>query len=287
MKVIQATAKGMCFGVRDAVDLAMRRDDAPEITIWGELVHNEFVLDELDAKSYAITPESARKGLPATDKVLITAHGISDKERRRLTAAGKTLIDTTCPLVRRVHGAARELERDGCLVIVIGRPGHVEVRGIVGDLRRYRVVAGCQDVKRWRSRKIGVVCQSTVMAAYAREIVACIEKRNPRASVRFLDTICDPTKQRILALEALIPRADAVVVVGGKNSNNTRQLVQLAMERGARVLHVQGPEDLAAEWFAGCDVVGLTAGTSTLDWTIARVHHALTSIPSTGPESVS
>ncbi len=279
MKVLEAVEKGMCFGVRDALDVALRTEAASEVTVWGELVHNEAVLAKLRDRGFAMRGEAQREELPETTRVLVTAHGVSDAERRRLEHAGKVLIDTTCPLVRRVHEAARRLHDEGRLVVVIGKPGHVEVRGIVGDLARFAVVPERAAVRPWNEARIGVVCQSTVQEDVARDVLRAIEERNPESDVRYVDTICSPTKQRILALEALLPECDAVVVVGGRHSNNTRQLVQLCSRRGVRAVHVQGAADLQPAWFAGCRVVGLTAGTSTLDDTIAEVRRALARIP--------
>src|SRR4051794_33412675 len=105
MRVVLAEVQGMCFGVRDALQTLGRIERPDEVAIHGELVHNEAILGRLRARGFAMAEEATR-ALPATDKVLITAHGISDRERRRLHDAGKHLIDTTCPLVARAHGAA-------------------------------------------------------------------------------------------------------------------------------------------------------------------------------------
>src|SRR5947208_3563901 len=124
MEIIRASAMGMCFGVRDALRVADAVAEPALVTIHGELVHNEEVLADLERRGFSATPESARSAIPEGPAVLITAHGISDRERRRLREAGKALIDTTCPLVRLVHEAARRFEREGDFVVVIGRRGH-------------------------------------------------------------------------------------------------------------------------------------------------------------------
>lgn len=105
MRVIRSEVMGMCFGVRDALDMIDDVGQPEEVTIHGELVHNETVLRELDARGFRHTPENRRNGIPTTPKVLITAHGISHTQRRRLRDAGVELLDTTCPLVRKVHDA--------------------------------------------------------------------------------------------------------------------------------------------------------------------------------------
>jgi 4-hydroxy-3-methylbut-2-en-1-yl diphosphate reductase len=278
MDVIRASEMGMCFGVRDALRVVERIEDPTRVTILGELVHNEAVTRNLAGRGFVHMPEHSREAIPSSPEVLITAHGLSDVTRARLLLAGKTLIDTTCPLVRAVHEAAMKLSRAGCFVVVIGRPGHVEVEGIIGDLYRYTVVQTAGEVACYEADPIGVVCQSTTTPFDARHILRNIEAKNPGKTIHFVDTICRPTRDRQRALEAMVDQVDAVVVVGGAHSNNSRQLARLAESRGLPVLHVQSAADLEHAWFAGFRTVGLTAGTSTLDSTIDEVHRALLEI---------
>jgi 4-hydroxy-3-methylbut-2-enyl diphosphate reductase len=272
----------MCFGVRDAL-AALRAVDRPgEVTIHGELVHNEVVLTQLGRRGFGMMTEADRQGLPETPVVMITAHGVSEVERQRLQAAGKQLMDTTCPLVVRVHRAAQDLQAEGCHVLVIGRRGHVEVQGIVEDLSGYDVIQSVEEVHRYPHARLGVVCQTTTPERTARAVLAAIRACNPHADVRFRDTVCYPTKEHQKALERLLAEADAVVVVGGRNSNNTRELVALCRERKRPAFHVQGAADLDPNWFADCRTIGLTAGTSTLDETIEEVRQALLRMPGEG-----
>lgn len=281
MKVIRARAMGLCFGVRDALAAAAARTDAAQVTIWGELVHNEEVLERLRAQGFAMTAERERP-VPATDAVLLTAHGVSRVDRVVLQRAGKKLIDTTCPLVVRAHDAARQLQEDGCHVVVIGRPDHVEVRGLVGDLWSYDVVARVEDVRCYSHARLGVVCQTTTNEGLARDVLATVRTQNPAAEIHFADTICEPTRQRIRAVVELATQCAVVVVVGGANSNNTRQLVALCEANGSKAYHVQTAADLDQAWFDGCAVVGVTAGTSTLDATVDTVVAALERIEPIG-----
>lgn len=278
MDVVVAEVTGMCFGVRDALGVIAGVPDPGRVTIHGQLVHNEVVLQRLARRGFGAADEADRDRLPDTPTVLITAHGVSDRERSRLAAAGKDVIDTTCPLVRRAHAAAIKLRDAGYHVLVIGRPGHVEVRGIVEDLPAYDVVPDPAAVRAYPAAKLGVVCQTTTPPRLAAAVRAEIERRNPHAEVRFVDTVCHPTKDHQRALEQLLPGVDAVVVVGGANSNNTRELVRLAAERGTPAYHVRDAGDVRPEWFAGCRRVGLTAGTSTLDETIREVRERLEAI---------
>jgi 4-hydroxy-3-methylbut-2-enyl diphosphate reductase len=282
MRVLQAEVLGMCFGVRDALKALQAIDRPEEVTIHGELVHNEVVLTQLGRRGFGMTRESDRNGLPETPTVLITAHGISDRERMRLRAAGKRIVDTTCPLVERVHRAAQALQAEGYHVLVIGRRGHVEVQGIVEDLHSCDVIQAPEEVGRYPYDRLGVVCQTTTPERTVRAVREAIRARNPHAEVRFIDTVCHPTKDHQEALERVLGQVDAMVVVGGRNSNNTRELVALCRERNRPAFHVQGAADLDPAWFAGCRTVGLTAGTSTLDETIEEVRQALLRIDAGG-----
>jgi 4-hydroxy-3-methylbut-2-en-1-yl diphosphate reductase len=278
MKIIKADVLGMCFGVRDALAIIdeVRRPDG--VTIHGELVHNEKVLDDLGDRGFRMLGEKQRHALPMTSTVLITAHGVSNKERARLAQAGKQLIDTTCPLVTRAHSVAQKLQADGYHVLVIGKRGHVEVQGIVEDLASFDVIQSPDEVRSYPYPKLGVMCQTTTSVRHAEEIRAAIKAKNPHAEIRFIDTICHPTKDHQKALERLMDEVEAMVVVGGANSNNTRQLVLRCQARGLPAYHVQGPEDLRPEWFDDIEIVGLSAGTSTLDETIDAVEQALEQI---------
>ena len=252
MKILRAEELGMCFGVRDALHVLDQVSDPTAVTIHGELVHNPEVLRDLDRRGFTRSPEGERQ-VPEKPVVLVTAHGISERERTRLEAAGKQLIDTTCPLVQKAHAAAQQLQRQGCRVVVLGKRDHVEVLGIIEDLTDAIVVTTAANVATWPDAHLGVV-------------------------VHFADTICSPTKARVDALRALLPRIDALVVVGGHNSNNTKQLVASAAEQGVPALHIERASELDDQWFDGRAVVGLTAGTSTLARTIDEVHEALLAI---------
>jgi 4-hydroxy-3-methylbut-2-en-1-yl diphosphate reductase len=279
MRIIRADVLGMCFGVRDALEVVAGVAEPRRVTIFGQLVHNEIVQAQLSAQGFStLNPAAREMSLPESPVVLITAHGISNRERNRLESAGKQLVDTTCPLVERVHQAALALQAEGYHVLVIGRKGHVEVEGIVGDLDAFDVIEHADDVRTYSSHRLGIVCQTTVTERRVAELRDLIMARNADAEIRFVDTVCLPTKEHQRALERLIEAVDAVVVVGGRNSNNTLELVGRCREHGRPVLHVQSDADLDPAWFRGVARVGLTAGTSTLTATIDEVHRALVEI---------
>jgi 4-hydroxy-3-methylbut-2-enyl diphosphate reductase len=278
MRVIRADVLGMCFGVRDALAIMKRVDRPEDVTIHGELVHNPIVLNQLERRGFRTSSESNRASMTETPVVLITAHGVSDLERGRLESAGKRLIDTTCPLVVRAHRAAVTLRDDGYHVLLIGRKGHVEVRGIVEDLPSVDIIESEADIVTYPHNRLGIVCQTTTPERLVKSVRQAIEDLNPQAEIRFIDTVCLPTKDHQSSLERLLDRVEAMVVVGGRNSNNTRELVALCLEREIPTVHVQAASELDPIWFAAYETVGLTAGTSTLDSTIEEVERALNRI---------
>ena len=147
----------------------------------------------------------------------------------------------------------------------------MEVQGIVEDLSRSIVVESPDQIVDWNEPALGVVSQSTTTPELAQRCLARILELNSKADVRYMDTICRPTRQRQQALEALCQSVSLVIVVGGKHSNNTRQLAERCAELGCKAFQIESAQDLKAEWFAGLLAVGLTAGTSTPDETIEEV----------------
>ncbi len=279
MQIIRAKAMGMCFGVKDALETIDTLSDPQEVSIHGELVHNEVALERIRSRGVTMSAEDERETLSERPRLLITAHGISDPERERLQQAGKELIDTTCPLVKRVHKAAIDLHAEGRHVLVIGQPHHVEVRGITGSLPdNYTVVEQLEDVRDFGQPSLGVISQSTTSPVKSERMLAKIREANPTADIRPVDTICRPTRKRQEAVAELIEKVEALVVVGGSNSNNTREQARLAESRGLPAVHIQTAAELDPDWFRPFQVVGLSAGTSTLDDTIDEVFERMVQI---------
>jgi len=205
---------------------------------------------------------------------MVTAHGTSERSLARTRALGLTVVEATCPLVRVAHRAVAALARDGYHVVIVGQRDHVEVRGLTGDLDRdkFSVVLEDADVLALEEHpRIGVAAQTTQAVEKVRHVVDLIRRRFPQSEVRFIDTVCKPTKERQSAAIEMARQADVVIVVGGRSSNNTRELVKTCARYCARVHHVQTDADVRPEWFDGVEIVGLTAGTSTPDDVIDRV----------------
>jgi 4-hydroxy-3-methylbut-2-en-1-yl diphosphate reductase len=272
MKVIVAEHFGICFGVRDAIAQAHALAREGPLTILGELVHNPIVREQLRAQRV----QEQSNAIAATGRVMITAHGISDKQREALNKPGLEVADGTCPLVRYAHDQLKRLVRAGYFPVVIGLADHVEVRGLVGDFTDACVINEVADIRKLPPRCCyGIVSQTTQPIDRVRALVAEIARAHPNAKIRFVDTVCKPTKDRQLALKKLIAAAEVIVIVGGRQSNNTRQLVETCRAAGKRPLHIERPEELQPEWFRGVAVVGLTGGTSTLPETVEAVRRWL------------
>jgi (E)-4-hydroxy-3-methyl-but-2-enyl pyrophosphate reductase (IPP and DMAPP forming) len=270
MKVILAKHFGVCFGVRDALQQAEESAQRGELTILGEMVHNPIAKERLAAlgaiESSLDAPEARTK------RVMITAHGASDRAVAAWRDRGHEIIDGTCPLVHHAHEALRELVEQGDHPIVIGKRDHVEVRGLIGDFPDASVIEETPDIESLPSvSAFGVVAQTTQPIDRVRRLVDELKTNRPEAIVHFRDTVCQPTKNRQEALRALLSEVDAVVVIGGKNSNNTLQLLSTCRKAGTPSFHIERVEELRASWFEGFETVGVTAGTSTLRETVEAV----------------
>jgi 4-hydroxy-3-methylbut-2-enyl diphosphate reductase len=273
MKIIRAEHLGMCFGVRDAIALASETAKREPLTILGDLVHNEMVVAELRAQGIHLVQQPADVG---TRVVMVTAHGASERAMSETRGRGLTVLEATCPLVHAAHRAVARLVREGFYPVIIGKRDHVEVRGMTGDVDAFDVVLNEEDVMKLRERpRFGVVAQTTQPIDRVRHLVRLIRERFPRSEVCFIDTVCQPTKQRQNAAVELSQKCDLVIVIGGAHSNNTHELVKTCSRFCARVHHVQTAADLHERVFRAEDTIGITAGTSTPDSVIAEVEHRL------------
>jgi 4-hydroxy-3-methylbut-2-en-1-yl diphosphate reductase len=273
MKIIRAAHLGMCFGVRDAIALAKANSQARPLTILGELAHNPSVVADLKSAGLLIEEQVANV---TTTAVMITAHGASEKQMARIRQRGLEVLEGTCPLVHHAHRVVKQLAAQNFHPVIVGQRDHVEVRGLTEDLEHFDVVLTEQDVEQLAQRpRFGVAAQTTQPIAKVRHLVDLIGRRFPDSEVRFVDTVCQPTKQRQTAALELAGQADVVIVIGGANSNNTRELAAACRRVCDKVYHVQQAGDLRAEWLTEAQTVGITAGTSTPDWIVAEVERRL------------
>ena len=278
MKVTVAKSLGTCFGVRDAIAMAMDSSFKDQLTIIGELVHNPQTVQELRDNGVHIV-NALSPDIP-TPNVMITAHGAPDSLRQKAEAIGYKVHDASCPLVLQVHKAVHKFVHAGYHPVVIGQVNHVEVRGIVGDLEDITVIGDESEI--WKlegKRKMGIVSQTTQQIDKVQALVAKIRATFPDVDVQFKDTVCKPTKDRQVAVRELAAQVDLMIVIGGYNSANTKKLKLVCDEMGVEAYHIERADQLREEMFAGKEHVGITAGTSTPHHVIEEVYNAIIKMP--------
>jgi 4-hydroxy-3-methylbut-2-enyl diphosphate reductase len=277
VEVIRARQIGPCFGVRDAlgtVEAVLDEEDGRRITALGHIVHNPQAMERLAARGLEVDPDPSRP--EPGGKLVITAHGAPPATFEAAQTRGLEVVDTTCPLVKRVQDAGRQVAGSGRVLVVIGHGNHPEVRGVVGWAGGGHVVHDTDsalDVP--AGLDIGVVVQSTFPASALPPILNVLESR--AASVEVHDTRCPVVTLRQRAAAELAERVDVIVVVGGRGSANTNALVEHCAER-VPTHHVETPGELLPEWFAPGQKVGITSGTSTPDWLVDDVESVCRSL---------
>lgn len=273
MKVKVAKTAGFCMGVRRALELVLARSlkDSGPIYTYGPLIHNKQVVDLLELKGIkSITDLNKFNGLKS-GTIVIRAHGIPPDEKEEIVKKGLNILDATCPKVAKVQGIIKYYTGKGHSAIIVGDKGHAEVKGLVGYSKGpVYVIQEVEDVKGLPDmEKIVVVAQTTQNKSKYKEIIEAIGKRFPEAKI--FDTICDATNQRQEEVRRLARETDCVVVVGGYHSGNTKRLVQVAKEAGAKVFHVETEDDLDSNKLSEAKTAGVTAGASTPNWIIKKV----------------
>ncbi|MDP6231733.1 MAG: 4-hydroxy-3-methylbut-2-enyl diphosphate reductase [Nitrospinaceae bacterium] len=281
MKVSLANALGTCFGVQDAINLAMTPDFGADLTIVGQLVHNPQVNESLKKNGVSLVNDIDAMDQIKTKKVMITAHGAAETTKKKLSDAGHTVFDASCPLVMRVHKTIKSMVQKDYFPVVIGQQDHVEVKGIVGDLEDFLVINNMSDLEKIEQagkRRLGIVSQTTLQVEKAEHLVSKIRNLECVDEVYFVNTICQPTRDRQIAVRDLADQVDIMIVIGGYNSSNTKKLVQVCEEKNIQAYHIESFSQLEGDWFHNKNHVGITAGTSTPEYVINEVHEAILKI---------
>ncbi len=270
MRVKLAKTAGFCMGVRRALEMVLSEANKNEDSIYtyGPLIHNEQVMKLLESKG-VVTLREVRNLDKGT--LVIRAHGIPPQDRKLLKSSGLKVIDATCPRVARVQALIRYHTNKGYTAVIVGDKDHAEVIGLKGHGNgQAHVVSGLDEVSHLpHAEKVIVVAQTTQEKQSFDEIVKAVKMRFPGALI--FDTICDATRDRQDEVRAIAPQVDAIVVVGGYHSGNTRRLAQVAESTGLPVFYVETEEELDLTRLSSMEVVGVTAGASTPNWMIMRV----------------
>jgi len=269
MKILIAKDAGYCFGVRDAVNLAYETaEDHGDVYMLGHIVHNENVVKDLDEAGAKVVRKL--KDVPKGKPIMFRAHGTSTKVWEKAQKQNMNIIDATCPLVKEIHDEVIKLEKEGRKIIIIGDHGHDEVVGIASQIKDPIILATPDEAQKLRKmKKAGIVSQSTQTIENVQEIINILMTKV--FDLRFINTICFPTKRNQQQLKDLSEKCDVMVVIGSFTSANSNRLTQLALERNDRSYQVTSADDLNSDWFNESDVVGITAGASTPDNIIKNV----------------
>jgi 4-hydroxy-3-methylbut-2-enyl diphosphate reductase len=255
---------GFCWGVERALELAAEAvESAPgPVSTLGPLIHNPAVIAELESRGVRVI-SSVEEATGTGGTVIIRSHGVPGEVKERLAASGSTVVDATCRFVTSAQVKAERLREAGYFVVILGEKDHPEVLA----LRSYAgpdsvVVQSPHDLPAsLPSSRVGVVVQTTQTQQQLAELAGWLAPRCRELLV--YNTICSATEQRQSAAVAMAEEVEAVVVVGGKNSANTRRLAELCAARQPRTFHVESAAELDPTWFRGLKVVGVTAGAST------------------------
>jgi 4-hydroxy-3-methylbut-2-enyl diphosphate reductase len=270
MDVKIARTAGFCWGVRRTVDQVMEVADqrgGPVVTL-GPIIHNPQAVARMREKGVQTVNAIAEVADGTT--VVVRTHGAVRDEVARAEERGLEVVDGTCPYVKYPQAIAERLSADGYHIVIVGDANHAEIKGVVsyssGPCTVVKPGAEIPDIK---AKKVAVIAQTTCIGADFERVVGQLALRHKE--VRAVNTICNDTEERQADARALAAEVDAVVVVGGKNSANTRHLAEICREIQPRTWHVETEDELQPAWFRGCRTVGISAGASTPDWVVEGV----------------
>ena len=269
MKILLAKDAGYCFGVRDAVNMAYdTANEYDEVYMLGDIVHNETVVRDLAKAGTKVV--TSLNNVPKDKPVLFRAHGTDPNVWNDAKEKNLNIIDATCPLVIEIHEEIKKLEAEGRKTIIIGDHGHDEVVAIAAQVSDPIIISNQGEARTLRKmKKAGVVSQSTQMIENVQEIINILMEKV--FDLRFINTICFPTRRNHEQIKELATMCDMMIVIGSFTSANSKRLTQLALERNSRSYQVTSVNDLDQSWFKDSDVVGISAGASTPDKNIKEI----------------
>ncbi|MBI3770484.1 MAG: 4-hydroxy-3-methylbut-2-enyl diphosphate reductase [Deltaproteobacteria bacterium] len=278
MKIRKAIHAGYCWGVERALDIVTDTAAAhPGETVrtLGPIIHNPHVVQSLEEKGVQSVNDLDEMG---SGTVIIRTHGVPPETYEHAKAKGLNVVDATCPLVTLVQNKAKQLVQEGYHLVIFGNPRHPEVIGTIGHAGgKATVIEHPEDVEKVHlPKRVGVVVQTTQETELLAALLAHLAPRCKE--VKIFNTICNPTIERQEAARELARDVQVVIVVGGKNSSNTRHLAEVCREEGATAYHIEDATELDPQWVKGIENIGITAGASTPGWLMDQVVERLEKI---------
>ncbi len=267
MEIRLAENYGFCFGVKRAIEIA---EDSKNAYTYGPLIHNKDEINRLQ-ESFNVTTAHEIDELKNANKVIIRTHGIVKKELKELQESGKEIINATCPFVTKPQEIVQQMSEEGYKIVIFGDEKHPEVKGVKSyAVNEPLVVMDTSDLEKcYLGPKVAVVSQTTRKVKEFIKIVNYLMEHVKE--VRVFNTICNATFENQEAADKLSKEADVMIVIGGKNSSNTKQLYSIVQKNCSDSYHIELPEELDESWFKEKKLCGVTAGASTPDWIIQNV----------------
>lgn len=268
MELILAKYSGFCFGVKNAVKTIEKLiENNEKAYTLGPLIHNPQAVEKF--KNSGIVPADLKD--IEEGNVIVRTHGVGPSLIKQAKAKGLNVIDATCPFVKKVHKLAREISDKEFLTIIIGEPHHPEVEGIKAWCSgEVKIIENVEDARNfYTNKKTGIVVQTTQTEENVQKIVDVLKSKLDIQI--FSNTRCTATEQRQNAAMDVAKKVDVMLVVGGKNSSNTKKLAQVCQNVGTKAYHIETADEIESNWFNSNDKVGITAGASTPDWIIKEV----------------
>lgn len=276
MEVILAKSAGFCFGVKRAVETVYEQIGTENrIYTYGPIIHNEEVVKDLESKG--VTVLEGEEDLRKLDKgtVVIRSHGVPREICEMIEKKGLTCVDATCPFVKRIHRIVEKESGEGRRIIIIGNPGHPEVEGIMGwSHTPAAVIESAEEAEKFTclpGEKLCLVSQTTFNYNKFKELVEIFQKKG--YNITIVNTICNATEERQTEAREIADKVDAMIVIGGKHSSNTRKLYEICRERCKSTYLIQTLDDLHLELPETAALVGITAGASTPNNIIEEVQN--------------
>ena len=281
MKVKTAKTAGFCFGVKRAVELVEQQVSlGKKVYTYGPIIHNEEVIENLGKKGVQIVSGKEEWSRVENGTLIIRSHGVSRKEFEEMQASGHEVLDATCPFVKKIHRIVEEQSNAGRHIIVIGSEDHPEVQGIIGWCQAsVSVVENAEMAEKLEEnpgKKVCVVAQTTFNSKKFQDLVEIIEKK--RYDILVLSTICSATEERQKETRLLAQESEAMIVIGGLHSSNTRKLYEISKQQCVNTYFIQKLNDLDLEVFKSFRSVGITAGASTPNNIIEEVHTSMSDL---------
>ena len=266
MRVKLAKKYGFCFGVKRAIHITEQNKNS---TTLGPLIHNAREIARLE-KDFGVRLSEKLENLDNHQKVIVRTHGITKQDLQVLKQKEIQIIDATCPFVSKLQDIVKEMGKEGYQIIIFGDKMHPEVKGVASYAENVHIVASMQEIKEMKwSKKVALVSQTTKQpeqfGAIAMYLVSKVKE------CRIFNTICNATFDNQYATDEISKDVDVMIVVGGKNSSNTKQLLEIAKGHCPHSYLVEDENDVQESWFEGKELCGITAGASTPDWIIQQV----------------